>query len=600
MHLQRLWGVGAVLLLALLSCDQGQRDGFAIGGTVIGTPGRLTLALAGDPAQERVVYGPGPFAFEDLVADGTEYEISIAGQEDGTPCQLSNGQGVVEGTHVVSIVVRCGKPTTGNLPSFTVGGSVVGLEGALVLRSGPDTLTLNEDGAFVFPTPRSVNTSYSVDVVSDPLAQQCTVTNRSGTIAADVTDVLVTCEDDAVAPTITFVEPADGSSCVQTNSDIHIQLDEIVDPASVNDVTVTISPALDLDFEVDGNEIRIVPTAGFESLTAYSVTVDGISDPAGNQATPLVVSFATEFEGLGGIAAGTSSGIEIAQDYCSFSLWHPMNAVADLYVNAAADQIFAVSRDNEICMSDDLGDNFTCYSDASNGAQTFSVFTSIDVDGNTAYVGTDNGLLVLDTSNVAAVPEPGWLDVAFDSWSTEVRDLIVTADTVYVAVADGVLVSARDVVAFEGYASGMTNPNAGALALYDGELYVASGGDLYVAPVSSLLGMDAGNTFAAYPGIAQAITSLDVDGTSIFVGTNAGVRVLAKSDLTGDAPGLAGTGWDPIEARGVTQGVLGHLLVATDNGLAISFDDGARFFAMPSEAIGLTGVAQRLFQVDLE
>lgn len=83
----------------------------------------------------------------------------------------------------------------GGEDGFTVGGSVSGLDGTLVLQNnGGDDVTLTQDGAFLFPTGLADGDAYAVTIESAPSGQTCSISNASGTIAAaDVTDVSVSC-----------------------------------------------------------------------------------------------------------------------------------------------------------------------------------------------------------------------------------------------------------------------------------------------------------------------------------------------------------------------------------------------------------------------
>ena len=83
-------------------------------------------------------------------------------------------------------------------PTYTVGGNVSGLAGSgLVLQlNGIDSLPVNANGTFTFPTALANGAAYAVTVATQPAnpAQTCTVANGSGTIAgANVTNVAVTC-----------------------------------------------------------------------------------------------------------------------------------------------------------------------------------------------------------------------------------------------------------------------------------------------------------------------------------------------------------------------------------------------------------------------
>jgi len=81
---------------------------------------------------------------------------------------------------------------------FTIGGTVSGLAGSgLILRNnGGDDLPISGNGGFTFATPVPDGDLYSVSVASQPSgpAQNCTVSNGSGTVSgANVTNVQVTC-----------------------------------------------------------------------------------------------------------------------------------------------------------------------------------------------------------------------------------------------------------------------------------------------------------------------------------------------------------------------------------------------------------------------
>ena len=103
---------------------------------------------------------------------------------------MSGGTGVVASGNITSVVVNCAVNT------FTVGGTVSGLAGTLVLHNGSEDQTLTTNGLFAFPTPVAAGGSYAVTVTTQPSSptQVCTVANGSGTIgSANVTSVAVTC-----------------------------------------------------------------------------------------------------------------------------------------------------------------------------------------------------------------------------------------------------------------------------------------------------------------------------------------------------------------------------------------------------------------------
>jgi uncharacterized repeat protein (TIGR01451 family) len=89
-----------------------------------------------------------------------------------------------------------------NISQFSIGGTLKGLlGGGVALRlNGEETLVLNDDGPFAFATTLPDTSSYVVTVALQPTQpnQSCVVFNATGDInAANVTDVLVSCIDDA-------------------------------------------------------------------------------------------------------------------------------------------------------------------------------------------------------------------------------------------------------------------------------------------------------------------------------------------------------------------------------------------------------------------
>lgn len=99
------------------------------------------------------------------------------------------------GSFVLMLACSSGGPTIS--PVFRVGGMVSGLDGTLVLQNnGVDDLNVTADGPFAFPTRLSTGEGYLVSVLSQPPAQTCVVSNRSGIVGGvDVTSVTVACAD---------------------------------------------------------------------------------------------------------------------------------------------------------------------------------------------------------------------------------------------------------------------------------------------------------------------------------------------------------------------------------------------------------------------
>lgn len=123
--------------------------------------------------------------------------------------------------------LQCYKPNTADVltvtktePTYTVGGTVNGLLGTLVLENnGRETLTLTADGTFNFPTKEPTGASYSVTIQTQPATQTCTVSNGSGTISnANITNVTVVCSTNAYTVSGTATGLAGGESVVLQNN----------------------------------------------------------------------------------------------------------------------------------------------------------------------------------------------------------------------------------------------------------------------------------------------------------------------------------------------------------------------------------------------
>ncbi|MBP9888322.1 MAG: Ig-like domain-containing protein [Leptospiraceae bacterium] len=86
--------------------------------------------------------------------------------------------------------------TTGaiSVAQYTIGGTVSGLVGSVTLQNNStDTLTLTTNGNFTFSNALNSGSSYSVSILTQPSGQTCSVSNGSGSLTANVTNVTVSC-----------------------------------------------------------------------------------------------------------------------------------------------------------------------------------------------------------------------------------------------------------------------------------------------------------------------------------------------------------------------------------------------------------------------
>ena len=170
----------------------GTAASYSVGGTVSGLSG--TVVLQDNGGDDLSVSGGGSFTFGTKVADGAGYAVTVKTNPSGQSCTVSNGSGTVAAADVTSVAVSC-TSASGTTSSYSVGGTVSGLSGTVVLQdNGGDDLSVSGGGSFTFGTKVADGAGYAVTVKTNPSGQSCTVSNGSGTVAAaDVTSVAVSC-----------------------------------------------------------------------------------------------------------------------------------------------------------------------------------------------------------------------------------------------------------------------------------------------------------------------------------------------------------------------------------------------------------------------
>ncbi len=167
---------------------------YTISGTVSALSG-TGLVLQNNGGDDKTITASGPFTFATGLATGATYSVTVKTQPANQTCVVSTGTGTVSSANVTDVVVAC--TTNDGVTTYTIGGTVSGLTGTLVLQNNSgDNKTISADGAFTFTTPVADGGNYHVTVKTQPTGQTCSVTNESGTVSgANVTNVAVTCTD---------------------------------------------------------------------------------------------------------------------------------------------------------------------------------------------------------------------------------------------------------------------------------------------------------------------------------------------------------------------------------------------------------------------
>lgn len=176
-----------------LACVENPR--YRIQGMATGIAGNTQLSLN---AQETLTISTsGNFAFETTLFEGAEFSLNLVSAAPGYTCTLTPSNDVIGPADFTTVALDCAP-----IPTFTVGGSVTGLNGTLTLTLaggvGPEPLAINADGAFVFASSLLDATVFNVSITGQPANQICNITQgtTSGVIAAaNINDLVVTCTD---------------------------------------------------------------------------------------------------------------------------------------------------------------------------------------------------------------------------------------------------------------------------------------------------------------------------------------------------------------------------------------------------------------------
>jgi hypothetical protein len=206
MHSYLLCLVSVSLLLASCGTNHGSLYGntsgggggssststFTISGTVTGLVG-TGLILQDNGTDNLTIMGNGAFTFATAVSGPYTVTIKTQPSSPTQTCTLVSATGTAT-ADIVNVQVNCGN---GN--GLTIGGSVSGLIGAgLILQNnGGNNLPISGLGNvnFTFSAPITQGTAYAVTILTQPSnpAQICTVTNGTGTVSGNVTNVQIIC-----------------------------------------------------------------------------------------------------------------------------------------------------------------------------------------------------------------------------------------------------------------------------------------------------------------------------------------------------------------------------------------------------------------------
>ena len=180
--------------------------------------------------------------------------------------------------------------------SFTVTQGFVTVPGSLAFSAsdrGPDTMvTFTPAAPFTINSSVSVNITAGIKSVSgEPLRAASSATFSIGLVA------------DAVAPTVTRVNPVDGSGAVPTNSFVSAEFSEPINATTIDGTTFSVtaggsSVAGRFTFSegVRGKNsiVTFIPNQLLTPNTTYVLSItNGVKDSSGNGVIPATMTFTT-------------------------------------------------------------------------------------------------------------------------------------------------------------------------------------------------------------------------------------------------------------------------------------------------------------------
>lgn len=471
---------------------------FTVGGSVSGLAG--TVILQNNGGDDLSVTENGPFTFGTVIDNGADYDVTVNSQPAGMLCSVSNATGAMDGANVTNVEVSC------LIPTFTVGGAVSGLTGAVVLQNnGGGDLSVASNGPFTFPTGSANGAGYDVSVSGQPEGQTCGVSNGVGNIAgANVTDISVDCSSDVVGSIFDW---------------------EWINPLPQGNNV--------MDFASDGAQIVLVGDFG-----TVRTSPDGSAwtarDPGTGSSLYRIIWGDNQFVAVGAYGAVVSSPDGVtwaAQSLGTTYTWYSVVWSGSQYV--AVGQEEANAYGGAIATSAD--------------GETWSV-RSFELAN--AYAWND---ITWNGSVFAAVQFPNYIHTSpdGDTWSTTdfTADnpnfrTIATDGSQFVAFGSGTVYTSSDGTAWTAQAGG--SGVFGVNAIWDGTQFMAMGNStLYTSPD----GVTWASQYLAQSPYNGFISVLKFDGQFFVSGTNGLVWNSAdgttwNSQASGDYTGLRDIIWN--------------------------------------------------------
>ena len=279
-----------------------------------------------------------------------------------------------------SILVGVGGCGDNDRPASTIGGSVLGLEGAgLVLAVNGTELAVERGGAFQFPVALAFGTDYEVTVVSHPSSptQACAVENGTGTTdGSDVTDITVRCITGAFTVGGTLSGLSGAGLVLQNNGKDDLEV-------SANGTFTFATPLL------SGTSFAVTVKTQPSGPTQTCVVSGGTGTVGSGDVTTVVIDCAVDRFTVGGQVSGLAGSV-VLQNNAGDNITVTANGSFAFPTTVASGAAYDVT-----ILTQPSSPSQTCVVSSGTGTVTNANVTSVRVDCTTntySISGTVTGL----------------------------------------------------------------------------------------------------------------------------------------------------------------------------------------------------------------
>ena len=404
--------------------------------------------------------------------------------------------------------------------------------------------------------------------------------------------------------TVSTIVPANGTTAVPTNVQVVAVMSDQLDPTSVNNNSITLTPAGGspitgtVSLAADGVTLTFVPSAALTASTLYTVSVGGFADVEGNSVAPFTSTFTTT-TGAYGSTSFKVTALSPANKATGVSVTSPVTFTMTNLVDTAAVNNQTVQV--ELCFD-------------GTGCTVNELLAGTYVVSGTTVTFTP--LTPYPANTIIGMYVTGLLDVAGDTVTpkfgtfTTASTVDSTPPTVSITPANGAInvgLNSQIVLTFSESINASTI-NTGSLGIFNGDVPVS-----YAYSISqdnrTVVVTPGGNSWTPGANINIGLSNAiqDLSGNAL---ANTNSQFTLASAVSGSAPAVAamrpGNGATNVPANSpitlftsaaMNGSTISGALHVTDNGVVLSgtaqlFSNGQAIVFTPSNSFNPGDVIQ--------